>query len=340
VHIDDSNKLQSVLKHNLKLNDETERAKFMECMGENDCFDISDLCEIPDTIPEEIPGSSESKFNFNKFRPTSGDSTSSGESKISRPISSESSGSQFSDSSDFPLLWDKDWLISSYSNTSSTKSFNRPATAISIMRLPEGPMIILPKTRPATADNILAGILKISKETNESEPNTADSVKSTSNMWVSETELAYFNKPTDSGDTTNSITRLNPSKKHYQSERASKAKRPTATASSEELLSFSSQTKINSRNRKVPPKETAFLPKTSPRTIPQPTISANQRMICEVCHKKLGPAQIFTCKCDKKLCSTHRYSDRHTCSYDYKAEGRTILRRANPLVNGEKCLKL
>ncbi|KAI3740297.1 hypothetical protein L2E82_30725 [Cichorium intybus] len=39
------------------------------------------------------------------------------------------------------------------------------------------------------------------------------------------------------------------------------------------------------------------------------------------------------------FCSEHRYSDRHDCSYDYKAAGREAIARENPVVRAAKILK-
>jgi hypothetical protein len=40
------------------------------------------------------------------------------------------------------------------------------------------------------------------------------------------------------------------------------------------------------------------------------------------------------------FCGSHRYSDRHDCSFDYKATGKQILEKNNPLVKKEKCIQL
>ena len=38
---------------------------------------------------------------------------------------------------------------------------------------------------------------------------------------------------------------------------------------------------------------------------------------CASCKKKLGLTG-FTCRCGGLFCSIHRYSDKHTCDFDYK----------------------
>jgi len=44
----------------------------------------------------------------------------------------------------------------------------------------------------------------------------------------------------------------------------------------------------------------------------------------------------FACKCDKFYCSQHRYSDNHSCSYDYKAAGKNVLEKQMPAISARK----
>ncbi|KAL2488006.1 Zinc finger A20 and AN1 domain-containing stress-associated protein 5 [Forsythia ovata] len=57
------------------------------------------------------------------------------------------------------------------------------------------------------------------------------------------------------------------------------------------------------------------------------------------CRKKIGLIG-FRCRCGEMFCSEHRYSDRHDCSYDYKAAGREAIARENPVVKAPKILKV
>lgn len=57
------------------------------------------------------------------------------------------------------------------------------------------------------------------------------------------------------------------------------------------------------------------------------------------CRKKIGLIG-FRCRCGEMFCSEHRYSDRHDCSYDYKAAGREAIARENPVVKAAKILKV
>jgi len=52
---------------------------------------------------------------------------------------------------------------------------------------------------------------------------------------------------------------------------------------------------------------------------------------CWTCNKKIGLLG-FKCKCDFFFCAEHRYSDKHRCSFDYKALGKQQLTQANPTI--------
>lgn len=47
----------------------------------------------------------------------------------------------------------------------------------------------------------------------------------------------------------------------------------------------------------------------------------------------------FQCRCGHLFCALHRYSDKHSCTYDYKAAGQEAIAKANPLVVAEKVVK-
>ncbi|GAB2276992.1 switch-activating protein Sap1 [Dionaea muscipula] len=59
---------------------------------------------------------------------------------------------------------------------------------------------------------------------------------------------------------------------------------------------------------------------------------------CSGCMKRVGLTG-FRCRCGELFCWEHRYSDRHDCSYDYKAAGRAAIARENPVVRAAKLLK-
>ncbi|XP_068642423.1 zinc finger A20 and AN1 domain-containing stress-associated protein 11 [Aristolochia californica] len=60
---------------------------------------------------------------------------------------------------------------------------------------------------------------------------------------------------------------------------------------------------------------------------------------CTSCRKKVGVTG-FRCRCGDLFCGVHRYSDRHVCSFDYKAAARDAIARENPVVIAAKIVKL
>lgn len=61
---------------------------------------------------------------------------------------------------------------------------------------------------------------------------------------------------------------------------------------------------------------------------------------CSWCNKKTGLASTYVCRCGSTFCAAHRYAEAHACSHDYKAEGRYILQRNNPVVKAAKLPKI
>ena len=60
---------------------------------------------------------------------------------------------------------------------------------------------------------------------------------------------------------------------------------------------------------------------------------------CSGCRRRVGLTG-FRCRCGDLFCAEHRYSDRHDCSYDYKAAGREAIARENPVVKAAKIVKV
>lgn len=48
----------------------------------------------------------------------------------------------------------------------------------------------------------------------------------------------------------------------------------------------------------------------------------------------------FDCRCGNLFCGIHRYSDKHNCPYDYKAEAAAKIRKENPVVVAEKIQRI
>ncbi|KAK7330710.1 hypothetical protein VNO77_24908 [Canavalia gladiata] len=59
---------------------------------------------------------------------------------------------------------------------------------------------------------------------------------------------------------------------------------------------------------------------------------------CGYCNKRVGLTG-FICKCGTTFCGTHRYPEKHECSYDFKTSGRDAILKANPIVKADKIQK-
>jgi predicted nucleic acid binding AN1-type Zn finger protein len=66
---------------------------------------------------------------------------------------------------------------------------------------------------------------------------------------------------------------------------------------------------------------------TSPMKIEKNHISNR----CELCNKKVSLLGL-KCRCNGLFCNSHRHSDAHDCTFDYKGAGKELLKKANPLV--------
>ncbi|XP_051794149.1 AN1-type zinc finger protein 5b isoform X2 [Acanthochromis polyacanthus] len=60
---------------------------------------------------------------------------------------------------------------------------------------------------------------------------------------------------------------------------------------------------------------------------------------CFMCRKKVGFTG-FDCRCGNLFCGLHRYSDKHNCPYDYKAEAAAKIRKENPVVVADKIQRI
>lgn len=56
---------------------------------------------------------------------------------------------------------------------------------------------------------------------------------------------------------------------------------------------------------------------------------------CFDCNKKVGLTG-FKCRCGYVYCATHRYAEKHNCSFDYKTVGRQTLATNNPVIASAK----
>ncbi|KAK9050911.1 hypothetical protein SSX86_027536 [Deinandra increscens subsp. villosa] len=69
--------------------------------------------------------------------------------------------------------------------------------------------------------------------------------------------------------------------------------------------------------------------------IPCTAVAPPQRNRCGSCRKRVGLTG-FTCRCGATFCGTHRYPEKHECSFDFKTIGKEAIAKANPVVKAEK----
>ncbi|XP_062213222.1 zinc finger A20 and AN1 domain-containing stress-associated protein 7-like [Phragmites australis] len=60
---------------------------------------------------------------------------------------------------------------------------------------------------------------------------------------------------------------------------------------------------------------------------------------CSTCRRKVGLTG-FLCRCGGTFCGSHRYSDAHSCGFDYKSAGREQIAKQNPVVVAAKIAKI
>jgi len=87
--------------------------------------------------------------------------------------------------------------------------------------------------------------------------------------------------------------------------------------------------------------DAASTPESSSSSMESPSGSDSKKKSnrCFMCRKKVGLTG-FTCRCSGLFCSTHRYSDKHNCSFDYRQLGAEEIRKNNPVVVSEKINKI
>ena len=79
---------------------------------------------------------------------------------------------------------------------------------------------------------------------------------------------------------------------------------------------------------------------TRPLSGPKRRKTPKKRCNQSDCRKKLTLTNSFSCRCEKMFCPLHRHPESHSCTFDYKTEGRKILEAANPLVTLPKLPKI
>lgn len=123
---------------------------------------------------------------------------------------------------------------------------------------------------------------------------------------------------------------------------AATATEPVATEAETMLIQSPSQPSNSHHQEPVvvavaPQQQQPPQPSSSSSSLPQPSRLPPPNR-CGSCRKRVGLTG-FKCRCGNLYCALHRYSDKHSCSYDYKAAGQEAIAKANPLVVAEKVVK-
>ncbi|XP_071586188.1 AN1-type zinc finger protein 5 isoform X1 [Heliangelus exortis] len=87
------------------------------------------------------------------------------------------------------------------------------------------------------------------------------------------------------------------------------------------------------------PSPSVSQPSTSQSEERAPELPKPKKNRCFMCRKKVGLTG-FDCRCGNLFCGLHRYSDKHNCPYDYKAEAAAKIRKENPVVVAEKIQRI
>jgi hypothetical protein len=319
VHLKDGQKPQTVTKHLLRVQSPLHGNSLLQRLESNECFDISEMCEL----------------QMGSNRPSSG---ASGVSSLEESIDAVGNDTPQYEGTEDPfidnLLWESELMLSQ--ENPGTPMKRRPATCISLMRIPNGakPMLIIPKTRPATAEKILEGVqnqlasLELGIARPSKDPKSKESLSAGREENIPEFDLEWETIADKAGSVKTKVPKT-PKRTLLKPKDPINSQNEKST---DTLLQFTSRSSISSR------RQNSRKSSAKRRTPGKPTLS--KRSNCSQCNKKLGPAQIFTCKCKKVFCGSHRYSDRHSCTFDYKTVGKADLEKNNPLVKKDKCIKL
>ncbi|KAL5725545.1 hypothetical protein ACHQM5_008680 [Ranunculus cassubicifolius] len=113
----------------------------------------------------------------------------------------------------------------------------------------------------------------------------------------------------------------------------------SAKSAIEKSLDLTSTTTTTATNKSISLDLTpAYVaPSSSNAEVSEVVVKKKNR--CLSCNKKVGLTG-FDCKCGSTFCSTHRYPEKHECTFDFKAKGRELLAKANPVVKADKLEKM
>ena len=63
------------------------------------------------------------------------------------------------------------------------------------------------------------------------------------------------------------------------------------------------------------------------------------KLKCFFCKKK-KKTLFFKCKCNEYFCLCHLLPEKHTCTFDFKKEGKEKIKLENPKVFNDKIIKI
>uniref|UniRef100_A0A1J3DRB2 Zinc finger A20 and AN1 domain-containing stress-associated protein 7 n=1 Tax=Noccaea caerulescens TaxID=107243 RepID=A0A1J3DRB2_NOCCA len=150
-----------------------------------------------------------------------------------------------------------------------------------------------------------------------------------------------------------SPSNMNLCSKCYRSLRAEEDQTAVAKAAVEKSLKLPSCSLITAAETKQPlplvPKpassvETVVVVTAEPSSVPvpddaEPSKPARPTNRCLSCNKKVG-VMGFNCKCGSTFCGSHRYPEKHECSFDFKEVGRDAIAKANPVIKADKVQRI
>ncbi|TPX77965.1 hypothetical protein CcCBS67573_g00744 [Chytriomyces confervae] len=251
------------------------------------------------------------------------------------------------------LLASCDNVLSGFGTTSViAKKKIRPSTAISIMRLPNGatPGITVLKSRPSTAAYISQS--DVDRESRVLPQPTGIQCSDTHLSKASSMKHSSGGLKSQPASPPGKTVRFSPTSATATATAVCLPKNAAQETGNRRVLQSSQKNDRGSISslkspRITPPKRdsataraklsTAGGGKRNPQLSASKTASATN---CFKCSKKLGPVAVFKCKCSHFYCSTHRYSDKHACTFNYRDTGKIALAKENPKVTGSKVSKI
>uniref|UniRef100_A0A1A8RIL1 Zinc finger, AN1-type domain 5b n=1 Tax=Nothobranchius rachovii TaxID=451742 RepID=A0A1A8RIL1_9TELE len=120
---------------------------------------------------------------------------------------------------------------------------------------------------------------------------------------------------------------------------SSVTKQMTAMSLSEENLASASKAQVSDPGVSQPIVLVSQPSTAGSEEVQAPEPPKPKKNRCFMCRKKIGLTG-FGCRCGNLFCGIHRYSDKHNCPYDYKADAAAKIRKENPMIVAEKIQRI